>query len=90
VRASNGAGAGAGAGADETHNVVFVLKVGVVLLHGLVDGLEGRDQVVEDGGSPCLALEALESARVDDSHLLEHRRLSTFTGTCTLVSVKVD
>jgi hypothetical protein len=72
-----------------TYNVVVIFKVYVVFLHGGVDGLEGRDQVVEDGGPPCLALEALEAARVDDAHLLEDRRLATFTGTCTLVSVTI-
>ncbi len=70
-----------------TYNVVVVLKVDVVVLHGRVNGLEGRDQVVEDGGPPCLALEALEAARVDDAHLLEDSRLAALTGTCTLVSV---
>lgn len=35
-----------------TYNVVFILKICVVLLHGRVDGLEGRYQVVEDGRSP--------------------------------------
>jgi hypothetical protein len=36
----------------KTYNVVLILKVSVVLLHGGVDGLEGRDEVVEDGGAP--------------------------------------
>jgi len=40
-------------------------------LHGRVDGLEGRDQVVEDGSPPCFALKTLEAASVDDAHLLE-------------------
>lgn len=70
-----------------TYDVVVVLKVDVILLHGRVDGLEGRDQVVEDSGPPCLALEALESACVDDAHLLEDGRLAALSGTCTLVSV---
>lgn len=61
---------GARARAD-TYNVVFILKVGVVLLHGLEDCLEGGNEVVEDGGAPGLALHALETASIDDSHLLE-------------------
>lgn len=68
-------------GGGEAHNVVFVLKVGVVFLHGLEDGLEGGDEVVENGGSPCLALKALEPAGIDDAHLLENRRLATLAGT---------
>jgi hypothetical protein len=64
-----------------TYNVVFVLKIGVILLHGSVDGLERRHQIVEDGRSPCLALCLAESACIDDSHLLEHRRLAALAST---------
>lgn len=74
----------------ETYNVVFILKVGVVLLHGLENCLEGGNEVVEDGGAPCLALHALETASIDDSHLLEDGRLSALAGTCMLISIEVD
>ena len=43
----------------------------LALFLGRVDGLEGRDQVVEDGSPPCFALKTLEAASVDDAHLLE-------------------
>jgi hypothetical protein len=65
-----------------TYNVVLVLEVGIVFLHGCVDGLEGRHQVVEDGGAPCFALRLAKSACVDDAHLLEHRRFAALTSTC--------
>jgi hypothetical protein len=73
----------------DTYNIVFILKVGIVFLHGLEDGLEGRDEVVENGSPPCFALHALEAASIDDSHLLEHCGFAAFTGTCALVSVKL-
>jgi hypothetical protein len=63
------------------YNVVFILKVCVIFLHGGVDGLKGRHQVVEDCGAPCLAFWLSESASVDDAHLLEDRRLATLTST---------
>jgi hypothetical protein len=75
---------GSAGGSDATYNVVLVLKVGVVFLHGGVDGLEGRDEVVEDGGTPCFPLWLAEAACVDDAHLLEHRRLAALTSTCRL------
>jgi len=68
-----------------THYVVLVLKVCVVLLHGRVDGLEGGHQVVEDGRAPRLALRLAKSAGIDDSHLLEHRRLAALAGACRAV-----
>jgi hypothetical protein len=37
---------------QNTYNVVLILKIRIILLHGGVDGLEGRDEVVEDGGAP--------------------------------------
>lgn len=80
-----------------TNNVVFVLKVCIVLLHGCVDGLEGRDEIVENGGPPCFALATLEPASVDDAHLLEHRRLAAFAstwlrlshGACAVVAIAI-
>jgi hypothetical protein len=65
-----------------TYDAFLVLEVCVVLLHGGIDGLEGRDQVVEDGRAPCLAFVLSKTTSVDDAHLLQHRGLSTFTGTC--------
>jgi hypothetical protein len=77
---------GRGATRGGTYNVVLVLKVGVVLLHRRIDGLEGRHQIVEDGSAPCFALWLAESAGVDDAHLLEHRRLAALASSCGLVS----
>ena len=65
-----------------THNALLVLKVCVVLLHGSVDGLEGRHQVVEDGGAPCLALLLSKTTSIDDAHLLQHGGFPTLAGTC--------
>ena len=65
-----------------THNALFVFEVCIVLLHRSVDGLECGYQVVEDGRTPCLALVLPKPTSVDDAHLLQHRRLSTLTGTC--------
>lgn len=72
----------------ETYNVVFIFKIGVVFLHGLENCLEGGDEVVEDGGSPCFALEILEAAGIDDSHLLEDCGFAALTSTCRLGSVR--
>jgi hypothetical protein len=67
-----------------THNALFVLKVRVILLHGSVDGLEGRHQVVEDGRAPCLALLLSKTTGIDNAHLLQHGGLSTLASTCVL------
>lgn len=69
-------------GRDQMYQVVIVLKVGLLLLHGGKDGLEGGDEVVEDDCSPLLALRLVESARIYDSHLLQNRRLATLTRAC--------
>lgn len=55
-----------------TYNALLVLEVCVVLLHGSIDGLERRHQVVEDGRTPCLALVLSKTTSVDDAHLLEY------------------
>jgi hypothetical protein len=74
---------------NATYDVVFILKVRIVLLHRGVDGLEGRHQVVEDGSPPCLAFWLAESTCINDAHLLEHCRLATLTSTYRPVSAEV-
>lgn len=70
-------------GSATTYQIVVVLELGLLLLHGGEDGLEGRDQVVEDDGAPLLALQLVEAAGVDNSHLLEDGRLAALSSTCT-------
>ena len=65
-----------------TYDALLVLKIRVILLHRSVYGLERRYQVIEDGRTPCLALMLSKSTSVDNAHLLQYCRLSTFTSTC--------
>lgn len=64
------------------YQVVVVLEIRLLLLHGGEDGLESRNQVVEDNGPPLLAFRFVETACIYDAHLLEHGRLAALTGTC--------
>ena len=68
------------------YQVVVVLEVGLLLLHGGEDGLEGGDQVVEDNGPPLLAFGLVKAAGVDDAHLLQHGGLAALSGTCGMFS----
>jgi hypothetical protein len=68
------------------YQVVVVLELGLLFLHSSENGLEGRDQIVEDDGPPLLALCLVEAAGVDDSHLLQHGRLATLSSTCASVN----
>lgn len=63
------------------HQVIVVFELGLLLLHSSEDGLKGRDQVVEDDGSPLLAFCLVEAAGVYHSHLLQHRRFAALSGT---------
>jgi hypothetical protein len=62
--------------------ILLILEIGGMLVHCQDQGLEGVDQVVEDDDPPLLALIFREAAGVDDAHLLEHGRLSTFSSAC--------
>jgi hypothetical protein len=66
----------------ETYNVIFVLKLSALLLHGTQDDLKGIDQVVEYDCAPLLPLRLVEAASMNDAHLLEHRRLPTLSSSC--------
>lgn len=62
--------------------ILVVLEICGMLVHCHDQGLEGVDQVVEDDNPPLLALIFREAAGVDNAHLLEHGRLSTFSSAC--------
>jgi hypothetical protein len=65
-----------------THNVIVILKLGALFLHGAQDDLEGIDQVVEDNHTPLLPLRFVEAASMNDAHLLEHRGFSALSSAC--------
>ena len=63
------------------YQIVVVLKVRLLLLHGSEYGLEGGDKIVEDDGSPLLALFCVEAASMNDAHLLQYGGLAALTST---------
>ena len=68
-----------------SYQIVVVFKVGLLLLHGREDGLEGGDKVVEDNGPPLLAFGLVEAARINNPHLLQYGGLAALAGTWNLV-----
>jgi len=64
------------------YQVVVVLEVCFLLLHGSEDGLEGRHEIVKDDGAPLLALRFIEATRMYNSHLLQHRGFAALSSTC--------
>ena len=54
-----------------------VLQLDLVLVHTFLNALKGLHEVAEDSDLPLLAFLLRKTGCVEQTHLLEHRRLAT-------------
>lgn len=65
----------------DTYTVEFVIEADFQLFHGIQDNLERGQYVVEYDRPPFFLFRFGETLGVNQSHLLQHRRLSTLSST---------